>query len=206
MVRGLQREFGLTIPVGASQVLPRLGELLEDAESAVPESLRGILFEVGEEIRGLEKNIRSIERQLKALARQMPAVERLQSIPGIGLLSATALVAYVGDARRFPTGRHLASYLGLTPRERSSGLVRRLGKISKRGDVYLRTLLIHGARAVLWHAKKPSQQDRLRSWGLNVEKRRGHNKAAAAVANKLARICWAVWTREGEYKKQRQAA
>jgi len=204
-VRGLLREFGITIAVGARQVLPRLGELLEDAESAVPDALRGVLFEAGEEIRELERKIRSVERQLKALAHEMPLVGRLQSIPGIGLLTSTALVAFVGDAARFPTGRHLASYLGLTPRERSSGLVRRLGRISKRGDAYLRMLLIHGARAVLWHAKKPSQQDRLRSWGLAVEQRRGHNKAAAAVANKLARICWAVWTREREYTKQRAA-
>jgi transposase len=114
------------------------------------------------------------------------------TIPGIGLLIATALVAFVGDIRRFPSGRHFASYLGLTPRESSSGLRRRLGAISKRGDVYLRTLLIHGARSVLLAAKRRSP-DRLRAWALARQSARGHNKAATALANKLARIVWAVW-------------
>jgi transposase len=109
-------------------------------------------------------------------------------------------VAFVGDVRRFPTGRRFASYLGLTPRESSSGLRRRLGAISKRGDPYLRMLLIHGARSVLLHAKKPtSPRDRLRTWALEREQARGHNKAAVALANKLARIVWAVWQREQPY-------
>jgi len=124
-VRGLLREFGCTIPLGAHHVLPRAWDLLADADSGLPDALR------------------------PALADQTPAVARLRSIPGIGLITATALVAFVGDVQRFPSGRHFASYLGLTPRERSSGLIRRLGAISKRGDVYLRMLLIHGARRPL---------------------------------------------------------
>jgi transposase len=123
-----------------------------------------------------------------------PLVVRLRTIPGVGLLTATALVAFVGDVHRFPSGRHLASYLGLTPRESSSGLRRRLGRISKRGDPYLRMLLIHGARSVLCHAKKATgDADRLRTWALERERLRGHNKAAVALANKLARIVWGVW-------------
>ena len=108
------------------------------------------------------------------------------------MLIATALVAFIGDIRRFPTGRHFASYLGLTPREYSSGLKRNLGRISKRGDGYLRTLLIHGARSVLVHARK-QQPDRLREWANALAKTHVHNKVAVAVANKLARIVWAVW-------------
>jgi len=104
------------------------------------------------------------------------------SIPGVGLLTATALLAFVGDIRRFPSTRHLASYLGLTPREYSSGLKRRLGRISKRGDGYLRTLLIHGARSVLLHARN-SHPDRLRRWAHDLAKTHVHNKAAVAVAN-----------------------
>jgi len=95
--------------------------------------------------------------------------------------------------------RHFASYLGLTPREHSSGMRRRLGSISKRGDVYLRTLLIHGARAVLRSAKQRERSDRLRAWALHVESRRGHNKAAVALANKIARIAWAVWRRDVDF-------
>jgi transposase len=139
------------------------------------------------------------ERQLEALAEQTPAVQRLESIPGIGLLTATALAAFIGDVQRFPSGRHFASYLGLSPREFSSGTQRRLGRISKRGDAYIRMLLIHGARSILCHAKKAKQHDRLRTWALALEKRTRHNTAAVALANKLARIAWAVWKHERDY-------
>ena len=133
-------------------------------------------------------------------------MERLRSVPGVGLLISTALVAIVGDARRFPSGRHFASYLGLTPREHSSGMRRHLGAISKRGDVYLRMLLIHGARATLWHAKRLKEPDRLRAWALQLERTAGHNKAAVALANKLARIVWAVWTRDQDFTPVQHAA
>jgi transposase len=126
-------------------------------------------------------------------------VQRLRSVPGIGLLIATALVAFLGDIQRFPSGRHLASYLGLTPREFSSGMRRHLGRISKRGDAYIRMLLIHGARSVLCHAKQAQQHDRLRTWALALEKRTRHNTAAVALANKLARIAWAVWKHDKSY-------
>jgi len=128
------------------------------------------------------------------MARGSDSIGRLRTISGVGLLTATALVAFVGDVQRFPSGRHFASYLGLTPRETSSGLRRRLGAISKRGDPYLRMLLIHGARSVLCHAKRTKgKRDPLRAWALERERARGHNKAAVALANKLARIVWAVW-------------
>jgi transposase len=146
-----------------------------------------------------------IEHQLAALATQTPAVAQLMTIPGIGLLIATALVAFVGDIHRFPSARHFASYLGLTPSERSSGLTRRLGAISKRGDVYLRMLLIHGARSVL-NAAKRRTPDRLRAWALGRELARGHNKAAIALANKLARIAWAVWKYDRPFRSAPSAA
>ena len=108
----------------------------------------------------------------------------------------------------FPSARHLASYLGLTPRERSSGNTRRLGAISKRGDVYLRTLLIHGARSVLGRAKQSDSapRDRLREWATRVEKERGYNKAAVALANKMARMVWAVWRHDRDYQPAPLAA
>jgi transposase len=200
-VRGLLREFGCTIPLGARHVLARVSALLADADSGVPEALRPALAAACIEIRDIEDRIRTVEAQLEALADQTPAVARLRSIPGIGLITATALVAFVGDVQRFPSGRHFASYLGLTPRERSSGLVRRLGAISKRGDVYLRMLLIHGARAVLWAAKKRRTPDHLRAWALHLQETRGHNKAAVALANKLARIVWAVWKHDVDFRE-----
>jgi len=195
-VRGLLREFGVVVPAGAHRLVPHLTAIVEDADSGIPGLLRFALAEAAREIREIEQRLRAVERQLEAVAAETLPVQQLQSIPGIGLVTATALLASVGDVRRFPSGRHFASYLGLTPRERSSGLRRRLGAISKRGDAYLRMLLIHGARAVLWRAKKTAAPDRLRAWALQLERHRGHNKAAVALANKLARIAWAVW-REG---------
>lgn len=191
--RGVLREIGIFIPQGASRVLPTVRALIDDLQSPLPLALRHALTEAIAEIQDFERRIKSIEKELDALAKDDPVVSSLKTIPGIGLLTATALVAFVGDVRRFPSGRHFSSYLGLTPREHSSGLSRHLGRISKRGDPYLRMLLIHGARSVLWAAKKSPHPDRLRTWALEIEKSRGHNKAAVALANKLARIAWAVW-------------
>ena len=139
------------------------------------------------------------------MAKELPVVGYLRTIPGIGLLTATALLAFIGDIHRFPSGRHLASYLGLTPREFSSGLKRNLGRISKRGDGYLRTLLIHGARSVLLHART-KQPDRLREWANKLAQTHVHNKAAVAVANKMARIVWAVWSRLTPFAEIQKAA
>ena len=205
-VRGVLREFGIAIPLGSKRVVPIVQALLEDADSGLPHSVRPALHEVQAEILELERRMRSVEHQLRALARQTPVVHKLRTIPGVGLITATALVAFVGDVGRFPSARHFASYLGLTPRERSSGLRRRLGAISKRGDVYIRMLLTHGARAVLWKAKSRKHPDRLRAWALRVEHLRGHNKAAIALANKLARIIWAVWRRDLEFTEQPASA
>jgi transposase len=192
-LRGLLRELGFSIPVGARQVAPFVFALVSDAESGLPDPMRPVLGEAAREIGELETRIRATEDQLEGLASESTVVVRLRTIPGVGLLTATALVAFVGDVHRFPSGRHFASYLGLTPRESSSGLQRRLGRISKRGDPYLRMLLIHGARSVLCHAKKAKRpNDRLRTWALERERARGHNKAAVALANKLARIAWAI--------------
>jgi transposase len=202
-VRGLLRELGFAIPVGARQVVPHIWALVSDADSGLPDALRPVLVEAAREIGELEVRIRAIERSLETLADASPVLVRLRTIPGVGLLTATALLAFVGEVHRFPSGRHFASYLGLTPRETSSGLQRRLGRISKRGDPYLRMLLIHGARSVLCHAKKTTgARDRLRGWALERERLRGHNKAAVALANKLARIVWAVWHHERPFGAQ----
>ena len=162
-----------SIPVGAHHVLPHVDALVHDPDS-----------------------------ELRPLASQMPPVQHLLSVPGIGPLTATALVAFVGDVRRFPSGRHFASFLGLTPREHFSGHSRRLGHITKRGDAYLRMLLIHGARSVLWAAKARKDPDPLRAWALKLEQHRGHNVAAVALANKLARFAWTVWKEDGDFRLQ----
>jgi transposase len=204
-LRGLLRELGIFIPMGAREVIPAVWAQIEDADSEIPAALRSVFAEACQEIRDIEARIKKVDHQLEVLGDEIPAVVWLLTIPGIGLITATALVAFIGDIHRFPSGRHLASYLGLTPREFSSGLKRRLGRISKRGDGYLRTLLIHGARSVLVQARK-QQPDRLRTWANDLAKTRVHNKAAVAVANKLARIVWAVWTRNVPYELMPKAA
>jgi transposase len=201
-IRGLLRELGVFIPVGARKVIPEVWAHLEDAESGIPDAVRPFLAEACEEVRDMERRIALVEQRLDALAEQTPAIQRLLTVPGIGLLTATALFAFVVDVHRFPSARHLASYLRLTPRERSSGNTRRLGAITKKGDVYLRMLLVHGARSVLARAKQttdPARRDRLREWAAKVEAR-GHNKAAVALANKMARLVWAVWRNDRDYQ------
>jgi transposase len=205
-VRGLLREFGITIPVGAHHVVPQIRELAADPATTVPSILLAVITETDDEIGRLEANIKAIDRQLAAVAAQMPDVMLLQTVPGVGLITATAVVALVGDIRRFPSARSFASYVGLTPKEASSGSSRRLGAISKQGDVYLRMLLIHGARSFLWHAKRMTAPSSLQRWALQTEQRRGHNVAAVAVANKLARIIWAVWQQQRPFTVESRIA
>jgi transposase len=202
-IRGLLREFGIFIPVGASRVVPRTRELLAESTSRVPDLLRSPLGAACEEIDELEDNIRVIERQLAAFADQIATVPLLQTIPGVGLLTATALVALVGDIHRFGSGRHFASFLGLTPKEYSSASRRRLGAISKQGDVYLRTLLVQAARSVLWRARVAPHPTGFQRWASGTQQRRNHNIAAVAVANKLARIAWAVWSMQRPFAAER---
>jgi transposase len=194
-VRGLLREFGVTIAEGAERVLSGVREALSESPSLVPEPLHPALLSMMTEARELQDRCGQIEKQLEALCKVVPLVEKLEEIPGIGLLNATAFSATVGDFSRFKSGREFASWLGLTPKESSSGQRRWLGSISKAGDTYLRTLLVGGARSMLLGAHRTKRPHRLQAWALEVEKRRGRNRAAVAVANKLARIIWAVSTR-----------
>lgn len=207
-LRGLLREFGVVLPVGAVTALKRLPEALDD--EAVPPVLRPGLQEMLAEIRLLERRIGEVERALGAISKESEPIERLRQVSGIGLLTATALYASAGDAKHFRSGRHLASWLGLTPREHSSGHVRRLGGISKRGDRYVRMLLTHGARSVLLHAGQAQRAGRelnhLQRWALSLRSRMNHNKATCALANKLARIAWATWRYERDFDPNHAAA
>jgi transposase len=196
-LRGCLREFGISIPVGAQRAIQAVRDALGNSENSVPGLLHSSLLELLAEIDALEQRCKRIDRELARLNEEDPIVERLLKIPGVGPLTATALRASVVDIQRFPSARHFASWLGLTSREHSSGERRRLGRISKQGDPYLRTLLIHGARAVLLAARSAQRRgsalDRLRTWALDLQERRCHNKATVALANKLARIVWATW-------------
>jgi len=199
VIRGLLRELGYPLPVGSHIVRRKAPEVLEQ----LPAPLRAAIEELLEEIRSLEQRIHAIEDELERFARQNEAVETLREVPGIGLLTATALWAAAGSAAVFKSGRHLAAWLGVTPREYSSGNQRHLGRISKRGDVYVRMLITHGARSVLARAKQLHRSNksltRVQRWAVQLEQRIGHNKATCALANKLARIAWALWRHHGSY-------
>jgi len=205
-LRGFCREFGLAIPQGSRTGVEAMARLLADPASAIPGLIRGTMKLLIEEIRLLEARIAQLEKELAELAKQSPACQQLLTVPGIGLLTATAMVAATGgEVNHYRDARHFASWFGLTPREYSSGSTRRLGRISKRGDRYLRMLLTHGARAVLRAAtvaRLASRQiDGLKDWALKVQGRTNHNKAACALANKLARICYAVLRDHEPYGK-----
>lgn len=205
-LRGCLREFGVSIPAGSKRAIQAVRTTLTCPDSPVPALLHSSLLELLAEIDSFEQRCQHIDREIARLHAEDPVVERLLKIPGVGPLTATAMRASVVDVLRFPTARHFASWLGLTSREHSSGERRRLGRISKQGDPYLRTLLIHGARSVLLAARSAQRRgtpvDRLRLWALDLQARRGHNKATVALANKLARIVWATWRYERDFSSK----
>ncbi len=198
-LRGLLQEHGLHLPPGAKTAVQAVPALLESA-TELPAAFRRVLASVQEEIRALEDRIAELDRELRELAAADPVCALLQTVPGIGLLGATTLVGTVGHIHAFDRGRQFASWVGLTPREYSSGGHQRLGHISKRGDRSLRCLLIHGGRAVVLAAARRRRTgqplSRLHRWALQVRDRCHFNLAIVAVANKLARLVWAVWTRD----------
>ena len=196
-LRGFCRELGLHVPVGARTGLEAMARVVADDAFPIPSLLRPTMQQLLDEIRVLEVRVAQLERQLAAVVCESPACRLLMSIPGIGLLTATAIVAATGGTvAHFTDARHFASWFGLTPKESSSGSSRHLGRISKRGDKYLRMLLTHGARSVLCAAagavRKGTQLTGIRHWATQLQHRGHHNKAVCALANKLARVCFGV--------------
>jgi len=200
LVRATLRELGILIPLGSRHVAAEALLQLEDPESPIPQLLRPTLHSAVREIIDLNERIASVDRELIGLSVQIPAVELLLTIPGIGVITATALIAHTGDLTRFRSGRHFASYLGLTCRESSSGRIRRLGRISKQGNTYLRTLLVQCGCTLLMASKRKESTDPLRAWGEKIREKRGWNIAKVAIANKLARYAWAVAGRGEVYR------
>lgn len=196
-IRGLLGEFGLIVPQGIVHILQRVPELLEDASNELPLMFRHLIDRLIEHFKVLDQQVKDIEVQIKDWHQRSEASQRLEKIPGVGPLTATALVATIGDAKNFENGRQLAAWLGLVPRQHSSGGKQNLLGISKRGDVYLRTLLIHGARSVIYRAMQKADP---RNWAFSLSMRRNKNIAAVALANKTARTIWAllVYGREFE--------
>jgi transposase len=187
-IRGLLAEFGIVIPQGIAHIARRVPQLIEQPE--LPDSFRILLQRLYAHLKELDKQVDELEATIAHWHRESELSRKLAEVPGIGPITATALVASVGDAKNFKNGRQLAAWLGLVPRQHSSGGKSVLLGISKRGDTYLRTLLIHGARAVIRCAQdKPAT-----GWLRRLLDRRNKNIAAVALANKNARIVWALLT------------
>ncbi|HBT7541059.1 TPA: IS110 family transposase, partial [Klebsiella pneumoniae] len=196
-IRGLLAEHGIIVPKGIAHISLRLPELLEDAENNLPGTFRQLIERLGEHLKELAKQVNELEEQIWCWHKENSASQKLAKMPGIGPLTASALVASIGDAKQFENGRQLAAWLGLVPKQHSSGGKQTLLGISKRGDIYLRTLLIHGARSVLRVAERKTEY--AGSWLAGVMERRNHNVTVVALANKNARIIWALLAHEREY-------
>jgi transposase len=196
-IRGLLGEFGLVVPQGIAYIAQRVPQLIEDASIDLPGSFRVLIQRLLEHLKLLHQQVEEIETRIKSWHRSNETSRRLEKVPGIGPLTASALAATVGDAKNFDSGRQLAAWLGLVPRQHSSGGKQNLLGMSKRGDAYLRTLLIHGARSVIYRATQRANPE---EWAFKVTIRRNKNVAAVALANKTARIAWALLAHEREFR------
>ncbi len=199
-IRGLLAELGVVIPKGIRNLESRMPGILGDAENGLPGMSRDLFNRLFNHFRELNRQVSELELQIRAWHRQSTESQRLEAIPGIGPITASALAASIGDAKTFKNGRQLAAWLGLVPRQDSSGGKERLLGISKRGDTYLRTLLIHGARAVLLRLK--CRADHTEGWLARLVQRRNPNIAAVALANKNARIVWALLAHDRNYQAE----
>ncbi len=203
-LRGHLAELGIVRGQGIGKAT-ELMRLVEDAsDDTLPAKIRQQLQHLIELIRDLQRRLAEIDRELGELAREHPAARRLATIPGVGPITATALVVAIGDIGRFRSGRHLAAYLGLVPKQHSSGGKQRLGTISKRGDTSVRTLLAHGARAVVRLMRLRPEPNQ--GWIGRLLQRRPVNVVVMAQANKTARIVWALLSKGEDYRRAAAAA
>lgn len=193
-IRGLLTEYGIVFPQGICVLRKKLPEVLGDEGIELNALGKEIFNQLYEDLITLDEKVKKLDKRIEALCRENEDTKRLTQIGGVGALTATAMVAAIGDVSQFKNGRHLSAWIGLVPREHSSGNKRLLLGISKRGDRYLRTLLIHGARVFISFAKDRS------AWLDNLIKRCGKQKAYVALANKNARVIWALLTNHTDYK------
>lgn len=202
-IRGLLGEFGVVISQGIRRVFEELPLVLDEIEQTLPASFCRLLRRLSKNLDELDQQVWELEAEIKQWHRQSDACRKIADIPGVGPITATAIVASVGDAREFKNGRQLAAWLGLVPRQHSSGGKHLLLGISKRGDTYLRTLLIHGARAVIRAAER--RIDATHTWLQQLIVRRNKNVAAVALANKTARVIWALLAKDRVFRSDYSA-
>ena len=202
-MRGLLAEFGIVMPQGIHSIMKRIPEILEDAESGLPGTMRRLLERLTENLKEMDRQVNELEKQIVLWHKESELSRKLEAIPGIGPITASAIVATVGSATEFKNGRQMAAWMGLVPRQHSSGGKQNLLGISKRGDTYLRTLLIHGARAVIRYAEHKADPE---SWLRMLMARRNKNVATVALANKNARIIWALLSKGTTFRLDHTSA
>jgi transposase len=195
-LRGLMTEYGVVLPKGIDLLARRCAEVLLKQTTLFTNMARQTFYELLDEIHALDERIDRYDKKLETLSRTHPVCQRLMTVPGVGPITASAVVAAVGDASAFKNGRQFSAWLGLVPRQHSSGGKERLLGISKRGDGYLRRLLVHGARSAVLHAGR--YRDKRGAWLKQVLLRRGMNRATVALANKNARVMWVLMMRDTE--------
>lgn len=200
-IRGLVAEYGLVAPKSLSQLRAALPDWLEDAENGLSGRFRWLLAGLAEDLREVDRRVSELDAEIQAIAKTHPAAQRLQQLRGVGPIIATALIATLGNAAQFTNGRAFAASLGLTPKQHSTGGREGLLGISKRGDPYLRKLLVHGARSVLYRAK--DKDDPLSRWAMGLATRRHVNVATVALANKTARMAWAMIRGDADYDPEK---
>ena len=197
-IRGLLAEYAVVINKGIVAVRKGLPDILEDADNGLTMRSRELFAQLLEELRALDERFKHSEQQIKVSNQDNEICERLDEILGIGPITASAAYAAAGDGKNFVNGRHFSAWVGLVPGQHSTGGKPTLLGISKRGNAYMRTLFIHGARAVLRHSE--GKTDRLSLWAQALLARRGHNKACVAVANKMARTAWVIMAKGETYR------
>lgn len=197
-LRGQLAEYGILLPKRVGTILQRVPEVLEDDSNALTLQSRDLINRLYQMLRAVDEEVKALDKHLATQAERNEDSQRLMTLPGIGPITATSLLALIGDVSEFKRGRNLSEYLGLVPRQNSSGGKDRLGGITKKGNTKLRTLLVHGARSALRVAQQ--RHDRLSLWAQDVAKRRGNNVAAVALANKHARIIWAMLKNKEDYR------
>lgn len=196
-LRGFLNEYGVVVSLGIARLRERIMRIVGGEEEGFSAVVKAMLWDLYEELANLDGRIKVCDRRIKEVSRSREDCRRLETIPGIGPVISTALVASVGDPSQFKNGRQMAAWLGLVPRQHSSGGKQLLLGISKRGDSYLRKQIVHGARSVLYHAGE--KEDRRSRWIQEKIKTRGKNKTCVAIANKIVRISWAVMKYKTEY-------
>lgn len=200
-VRGLLGEYGIAAATGVAVLKKLLAEIAGDTENKIKITawMKELCGELYAELKDKEERIKKCDKKIEAVANTNPNCLRMMSVLGVGALTATILLTVLDDPKLFKNGRHFAAFLGLVPRQYSSGGKHQLYGISKRGDKYIRSLLVHGGRSVLLHAKKKT--DKYSQWANKLNDRSGHNRTCVAIANKNARILWALAANKTEYKK-----